>query len=290
MKIKDKKAQMRKSLVGIIIAIITAAIILLFMSPFSSIFSETADAETCRTSVNLRAGIIEQGFLSEAAIKLPPLKCQTEYKCISKDGDCENSYEKIKVKDENEIKKEISGMMYGCWDMLGKGEKSFIGSWENGLLKNDKVCVICSTIDFDSSIKSQKEIYGLGRYMYETRIPGKNFTYLQFISNNNNPEFVSDSDDKILTEKKQSIIFIIGKTTTIKSALTGVISGTVGGALIGSVIPLVGSATIGGIGAIVGGVGGLITGVGYKSEYSTSLLLVPHESITEYCKDLKSAV
>ena len=277
MKIKDKKAQMRKSLVGIIIVIITAAIIILFMSPFSSIFSETTDKETCRTSVNLRAGIIEQGFLAEAVAKLPPLKCKTEYKCLSKEGNCEGNYEKIKVKDDDEIKKEISGLMYECWDMLGRGERPFIGSWEGGLLKNDKVCVICSVIDFDSSIKSQKEIGGLSEYMYRTMVPGKNFTYLQFISNKNDPEFISESEDKTSTEKKHSIVFIIGKTAAIKSALAGAVVGAGSGALIGSIIPVVGSATIGGVGAVVGGIGGLITGTAYKPEYSTSLLLVPHE-------------
>jgi len=287
---KNKKAQMRKSLIGIIVVIITAGILFLFMNQFSEVFSGTSDKETCRTSVNLRAGIIEKGFWSESAIKLPPLKCQTEYKCLSKDGDCGGNYEKVKVKDDAEIKKEISGIMYECWDMLGKGEKPFIGSWEGGLLKNDKVCVICSVIDFDDTIKSQKEISGLGKYMYETKVPGKNFTYMQFISNNNNPEFVSDSEDKINTQKKQSIIFIIGKTAAIKSVLAGTIAGAGSGALIGIIIPVVGSATIGGVGAVVGGISGLITGTAYKSEYSTSLLLVPHESVSEYCKDLKSAI
>ncbi len=289
---ENKKAQVRTSLIGIIIIIITAGIILIFMNQFSNIFSETANKETCRTSVNLRATIIEKGFLTETALKLPPLRCQTEYKCLSEKGECEGNYEKVTVKSDNEIKKEISELMYECWDMLGNGEKPFIGSWEGGLLKNDKVCLICSVIDFDSKIKAQKRIEGLGKYMFETNVPGKNFTYIESISGDNNPELQAESEDIVLTEQKQSVIYVIGKTSSLKKIWTDTIAGAVGGAGIGIWFYGIGSSIGAGIGGIIGGTLGWIESGMYKSEYATSLLLVPYESeeIAKYCKDLKSSV
>ena len=135
----DKKGIIRLTLMNLIIGIITFAILLFLITnviyPF--IFSTTTK-ESCRTSVLLRSWILEkEPAVTEPIFRANPINCKTEYKCLTKGGECPEKYQKIKVENEEDMKAEIAGSMYDCWWMLGEGRAEFIGDWEKGLYKGD---------------------------------------------------------------------------------------------------------------------------------------------------------
>jgi len=172
---KTKKGELTsKQLITIIILIISFSIILIFFFMFD--FKGTIDKETCRNSVVMRGRF---SFLK--MINPISLKCKTQDVCLSMGGNCETSakdLEKIQVRDESELIKEIGGLIYDCWWMMGEGKVEY----------SSKGCAICSKIYFDEEIQKyysnkedgeRNELNYIKIYNYlANKIPESDKTYL----------------------------------------------------------------------------------------------------------------
>jgi len=294
----DKKAIMRLTLMKLVIGIITLAI-LLFLTvdvvyPF--IFSSTTK-EACRTSVLLRSWTLEkEPGVTEVVFRANPLNCKTEYKCLTNKGECPDKYQKINVGDDEDMKAEIAGSIYDCWWMLGEGRALFVGDWEGQKpLGSDVRCVICSVIDFDDKLKFQGKIEGLNKYMAETFVPGKNITYLQYLTYNITASARADdgTTDAISTSQKLAVVFMQGRYTAVKRVWVDTVKWAGVGTGVGlffawtGVGPAIGWGTGGLIGATVGVFNAFFLS---NPESVTSLMLVPYnaEEITKSCGVLES--
>lgn len=221
--VKEKKALTRHTLVLLIIAVISLAIAGFFLLKyFSPFFLGTIDKETCHNTALTRAAIIEKGGIlriTELLNILPPLKCKTQYSCLSMGGKCPEKFEAITLENEEGIKKEIANAMYDCWWMLGEGEKQIfpVGWVEGTTLYGKSFCVICSVISFSEDVQEKhEEIKDMTFYLAENVIPGKNITYSEYFSLG-----LGDIKD-IDTAQKQMIVFkqlLVGITESSISIL-----------------------------------------------------------------------
>jgi hypothetical protein len=279
-----KKALVSSTLIITIILILSFAVTAYAVGKVVGVIPKTIDAETCRSSVNARDLANKAWLPGQVAVSQDkiPLLCKTQNKCLTMGGKCSAGYEKIPVISDEEIKKEIANSMYDCWSMLGEGKKDFLGSWQSGFFGRLH-CVICSEIEFDDKIKSKfQTIDGLYQYMYENPIPGKDMTYMQYLSNNPNVLIDKSVKDSIPTSQKYDITFYVGRYTLFKDFIihmsAGAGTGAVAGGIVGSVIPFAGT----GVGMVVGGIGGAIGGAIEAMFYQkgedkslTSVLLTP---------------
>lgn len=202
---KNKKAITQTWVIGLILLIIGAGIIILFMGPFNELSGKTFDKTSCQTSVDSRAAILSNsGLLGIAGLKLPALECSTNYICLTKASDCDNKkYESVKAESIEDIKKEMAGLMFDCWDMLRQGEKQFLKPSSN------TQCIICSVMQFQQSIQNDyKTITGLNEYLFEKTIPNKGMTYMEFIDEDKTANAESQSYD---TSKKLAVVYVVGK-------------------------------------------------------------------------------
>ncbi|MEM1577611.1 MAG: hypothetical protein QXM27_01155 [Candidatus Pacearchaeota archaeon] len=203
-----RKAIIKTWVIGIIILIISAAILIYFATKLAHLGIDKREA--CRQSVVLRSKSIAGLHPGEAL----PLNCQTEII-------------KIKTSDEEEIKKIISEALYDCWYMMGEGELDFIG--ESG----EKSCVICSIIKFDEKIKG-KNISGLYKYMRETIIPGKNITFADYIMKREESE-IHMENDTLKIDKDYAIVFLIVSSPTLGETIIKSLIGVGYGGIIGKI-------------------------------------------------------
>jgi len=275
---KEKKAVMRYNLVNILIVLFSAAVIIFFVAEFSPLYGAVIDKETCHSSVLLRSKGI--GAIAKKVGVEFPLKCKTQYYCLSMNGECPENFEKISVENENDIKREIANAMYDCWWMLGEGKLDFLTGWEG-----KPTGVICSVITFDDIIKQKyAKIEGISEYLDKTTIPHKNITYYKYLTDNPNPMIVKEEGaiKDYDTADPVTVIFLITKPSIWKEAVkkAGIMAGTVGIWFGPKGIALAG---------VIGFVGGAIEEL-LDSEKMTALLLVPYTPniITEFCQNLES--
>jgi predicted nucleic acid-binding Zn ribbon protein len=228
---RARKAQMREFLVAVIILLFSAAIIFIFIE--MARLGEVSGKQACRQSVELRSEKIAEG-LAAAGITEVPLNCKTEPITIS-------------TTNEEEIKEKIANAMQECWWMLGEGQLVFFTD-----LKERSHCLICSTIEFDEKVQKKIKQVEMLEYLSTTVIPGKNLTYLEYLSGANQPlQLQSEQKFNIDTSKKYAVLFITGKSDVLEGYL---------------------KTTAGGIaGAAVGGAGGAVAGLGL---YLTTLLFI----------------
>jgi len=165
---KKKGVTVQSTLIILIILIISAALLFFILGGIP--FQSTSSKEACRQSVLMRSRSIlgthpTQGFY--------PLNCETE---------------KIEISTRNEeiIKRDIANTMYDCWSILGEGKLDFFSEseWRDiGFFGTSKArCVICARINFDKSLKSKPEEFDILRYFDETKVPDKNYTYMEYFS------------------------------------------------------------------------------------------------------------
>jgi len=289
-KINKKGIEMRV-LIGIIIILVSAAIIFYFFKMLP--YKETVDKEACHQSVILRSQKIA-GLKPGQLLKFP-LNCKTQHM-------------KITSTNEQEIKREIANQMYDCWWMLGEGKKNFFGRLPTlGAYKSN--CVICSIIEFDKNVKEKvPEIKDLNQYLMNTKISQKNKTYWQYITNSEAPIVFKDENEKgpIKTNTKYAVVYALSDRSILASVLNGIdcglvtaTGGAIAGGAIGSIIPVGGTAVGGTIGAGVGFFIGA-AGCGFASEklldffspgYYVSLDLLPlnAKALSDYgCQNIES--
>lgn len=260
---KGKKGLTREFLIKMIIVLLVAGVLLIALPEYLSVHQEIFTSETCRTSVSLRAGILEKGGLLSAIKNLPPLKCKTEYECITLGGQCEQGYSEINVGNDKEIKKEIADVMYKCWDMLGKGDRQFLRH------SSETQCVMCTVIQFDNRIQNKYEkIAELNKYLLETPVPGKNFTYTEFFGGEPN-ENVEETE--IGTNENLAVLYLAADSRSTLKKWTDDIAGLASWNYIPKLYDWV-----------------------FKvgNEQASSLTLVQYKAgeITKVCRDMKNVV
>lgn len=297
----NKKGIEVKVLISILIILLSAAIIFYFFKMLP--YKETVDKEACHQSVLLRSQKIA-GLKPGQLIGIP-LNCKTQHM-------------KVTSTNEQEIKREIANQMYDCWWMLGEGKKNFFGRLPTlGAYKGN--CVICSIIDFDKNVKEKvPEIKDLNQYLMNTKIPQKNKTYWQYITNTEAPIVFKDENEKgpIKTNTKYAVVYALSDRSILNSILAGFTCGLIaakggaiaGGAIgsaVGTIIPVGGTVAGGAAGGAIGaGVGFFIgaAGCGFANEkiadfsdknpgYYVSLDLLPlnAKALSDYgCQNIES--
>jgi len=288
--IHDKKGVISSWLVVTIVIIAGAAVLFLFLSKASPLFTEVTEKEACANSVNLRAAIISGagGPASSffGAVEKIPLKCTTEEVVIT-------------TPDIDTIKQDIANRMYDCWWMMGEGKKQF---FTKNLDAKNAYCIICSRITFDKNVKSKfKNITGLGEYLNTYLVPGKNITYMQYFTGYPVPTMLNSgsAEDIIETSNDYIVTFELAQGNYLKQVIgggAGAAVGAAGGVATGlalAKIGILGGSVLGPAGVIggavlgfgVGFVGGWIIGGEldkafdkYKGDYLTRIQLLTRDA------------
>lgn len=182
----EKKGIAQTTVVGVILLIIGVGILLMFLYRIQ--YSELAATEVCRESVTLRAASLGATY---KFAELVPLNCKTSKICITNGGECKSNFpgETIltkKVKTSNDISKAIADQVLNCWDMMGQGRLGLISEdiWTKfGAGNTGAYCVICSRIALDKeTLKTDMDKADVYSYMATRTVPGKDFTYAQYIA------------------------------------------------------------------------------------------------------------
>jgi hypothetical protein len=255
MKKEKKGAIIQGKIIGIIILIIVAAIIIAFVVTELAIGRTAVNKQDCYNTVVARNNAFVRGEFVQT--ELVPLRCKTEEIAI-------------KTTNEEEIKKTIANAMYDCWWMLGEGKMNFLkdDAYIRLMPKDsyaEKVaCLLCSTITFDEKVKDKNLQLDVLSYMETTKIPIKNMTYLDFLTNSENSEL--DTSQATTTDRKNvntgqdyAVIYLSAKggklgneivRNMVPAAVWSLI-GTAGTAIVGIILSATGVGTIPGI-ALVG--------------------------------------
>lgn len=218
----------QSTLIGIIIAVLAAAIIFFFIRALP--YRETVDKEACHNSVILRSNALLKGesILPETM----PLNCKTQ---------------EIKISSSNEefIKREIANAMYDCWWVLGEGKLDFFpeSGWKDwgvpGLGTSKANCMICATIKFEGAAKGKQ--LDLLSYLEETKVPTKNITYLEYFSEDPDAKLPSELKVETLDTSKDYAIIFMGisgaevKRTILTSVGVGAGGAFVSGKILGTI-------------------------------------------------------
>jgi len=246
--INGKKGMTQKTIIEILLAIVSALILMLVLGQFGDILTDTTPREICKVSAYTRSAYFEKNIAFQKIFGIPSLKCKTEYDCLATGSGCSKPYITTKVKDAEGIKKEIAGNMYNCWDNFGEGKIDPIGGSFN---LGSNVCLICSRIKFDDKAKSEiKQVNNLVDYLSTNKIPGKNITYSQFLTRSNKPNALG-AEYKIDLSKEYAVVYTVyapGYAAKVGAAATGAL---VGGSTIAIVFGTGGTAAI-----VFGGVAG----------------------------------
>jgi len=163
---KKRGVTVQSTIIVLIILIISAAILLLFLRGIP--YNELAQKEACHQSAIFRSKEI---IGLQPGQDLMPLNCKTSEITLGSSN-------------KERLKEEIANQMYDCWWMLGEGRLDFFSEtmWrEIGMFGTSKAgCVICSIIHFEDNLKEEPKKLDLLRYLDETKVPGKEFTYLEY--------------------------------------------------------------------------------------------------------------
>jgi hypothetical protein len=205
---------------------------------------ENAESTRCKTSVVAYARInsmpsvpfVDTGTADEAAID-----CPTQYMTL--DGD------------NQQMRKEIAGLMFRCWDNFGRGKIKLFKA------ENQKFCVICSVFQFDD--KTTK-LTGLPSYLMIEKAPvlldgKKRVSYSEFFTGvQTNQQVIDQAKQSIDTDyfdgsQRYALMFTYYKKSywsQIEGALVGGLIG-LGGVLLGATIAAVTLGTGVGFSAII---------------------------------------
>lgn len=207
-----KKGIMQSTIAIIIIVLLSTAILIVFLANFTELFSSNVDKGTCRASVELRGAKALLGSTGEGAKITIPLRCKTEYYCLTMGGTCPEKYTKISVNTMKDIQREVAYRMYDCWWMLGEGQLDFFSTqyWkEFGLNRVQSSCVVCSQIAFDDKVQAKYPTIDMGSYLNTEIVPRKNMTYLKYFSGNKDTLLPSTvKAQEIPTNQKYTVMFM----------------------------------------------------------------------------------
>ncbi len=164
-----------QQIVMLVILIVSFAVILIFL--FFLDLGKQTDSQICHDSVVLRGNSV----LPSDSV---PLKCNTQYLCLTNDKSCESmTNPKIeKVDSKEQVYNTLAEQMVNCWWMYGEGKVDYVGKD----FKSNLYCSICSQIGFDDSVNQifpdgkipKKDFYD---YLSQTKISGKEYTYIEYL-------------------------------------------------------------------------------------------------------------
>ncbi|MFA5953659.1 MAG: hypothetical protein WC812_03635 [Candidatus Pacearchaeota archaeon] len=254
---KNKRGELTTQQIVLLIILILSFIILLYFLIKLNLGQES-EAEVCHNSIVLRSNKL---IPTESV----PLKCETQYVCITKDGTCEQFLkpEKVKVKTSDEVYQALALELSDCWWMFGEGELNYIGKEAFP----EMYCSFCAQVAFDDSVKGisgfesgEFDKENFYKYIAETKMNEKEITYSEYLYGTNNynsflnlENISSVSFGKINLDKQYKVL--IGVTSDV-SKLGYAVGGAIGGGIIATGIilaPFTGSASLWASFAIVGG-------------------------------------
>ncbi len=160
-----------------LLIVILAVVVLLVFWPisksFASLLKKDAEIEECRLSVLSHSSSIGK--------KAVPLKCPRREVILSEkkikiNNEVETKYSFKKLDDET-VNKLVAEELRKCWYKMGEGK---INVFNNNLLAgNKRVCILCASIKFDSSV-TQSRFTGIEEYL-NNKIPKSDITYSDYL-------------------------------------------------------------------------------------------------------------
>lgn len=172
------KLKKRAVVMPFLVILILALVIMLFMGPLSSTIAGTlkrsADVEKCRISVSSHSTSIGKFVI--------PLKCPRRQLTfydnkVEVNGKMMRKYDFDKL-DEKTVNKVIAEELRLCWYKMGEGE---INVFAPDFSTSSDVCVICTEINFDKSVKSSTSFKGLFQYL-DKEMPSSKMSYKDYIT------------------------------------------------------------------------------------------------------------
>ena len=269
---------------ALIILLVAAVAIFLLMPKIYEVMIKTSDRESCRTSVDLRAG-------TKIADKL-----------ILTDLSCKTQEKKINSKNEKDIYEELAYAAYDCWYQFGEGEVDFLTDYDWGYGNN--WCFICSRFDFDRKVQQEfSNLDGFYDYLSKEKIPldDKQQTFLEYMNADASekldpPDISMDIDTsepfyvvffgdkrqnfwKDMMENADAFEWGVFGASCWAGGAAGATLGVVGGPFAPITVP---------VGVIVGCLGGAIIGgsvemMGRKTEFHSMVYLGNADEIINKC-------
>jgi len=219
MELKNKHG-IANLIVALIVLLAGFAVLMWFFLGF--LWGQNIDKETCHQSVILR------GTSPSMTQNYVPLKCKTQKYCVTKGGNCEDSFgegekfAKVKVRNSEDIEQFLAREMVDCWNMMGQGKISLFASyWTSnyGIGTVYPTCVICDRVAFDKSLKQENllENVNLWNYMGTHKVSGKEISYLEYFGGSVSAKDTNFDISGLGTDDKGNVKLT---TTTEKIALT----------------------------------------------------------------------
>ncbi|MGA2130428.1 MAG: hypothetical protein ABSG05_02320 [Candidatus Pacearchaeota archaeon] len=175
--LKNKKGELTTQEIVILIVLIISFVIILFLLLRLNL-GGTTNEEICHNSVVLNG---------QSSLASGPLNCKTDYLCISGgSSNCINffSSNKISVVQNNktQVMKVLADKMSTCWSEFGEGQIDYA----SGSVFGNKLCALCSIVNFDSSLKNSQISYKDFYTYLQTTKKTDTQTYLQYLYSTNN--------------------------------------------------------------------------------------------------------
>jgi len=211
-RIRNRKGLLQSTIAIIIVILLSTAILIGFLYNFTNLFTSQVDRGTCRASVELRGASIPSAIATQIEKTSIPLRCKTNYYCLSMGGTCPEGYTKIKVSSTQDIQREVAYYMYDCWWTLGEGKIDFFSeAWYKNLFgvgSPQSSCIICSNIVFDDEVKKKIKEIDMAPYLASAVVPKTNVSYLAYFADKTDVKYDSGVQaEKLSTDKKYSILF-----------------------------------------------------------------------------------
>lgn len=146
----------KKAMFSYIVVIIIFLIILLIFISFQLRIKDTTEQETSKT-------------ICKASVKKAALM-NNILRVFESEINCPTSDIYIDTKDENFAKAKIAESMYDCWNQFLEGK-------ENLFSDENIYCSVCSRVHLEDP-----EIDEFSRYLATKKVPGKKYSYLDYIS------------------------------------------------------------------------------------------------------------
>lgn len=239
-------------LAGIVIIAVILLVLFWLVGRFGAITSSAQSDEACEASVSAQAfaGALEKGDVVQ-------LQCTTNYKTVNAAA-------------EDAQKKAIADSMTSCWRRFHQGRLKIFA------VESGRYCVVCDRLTFSEG----KEITGLTRYLYATKMAPNARSYAEYLMNMEGTTPIADayaaantdsiSTEMIDTRQPVAILFVADKTvdSTTDYFITG-------GAAVGSTL------------LIISGAGAPAGLVGWAAILGTSgaVAATTHYSIGPYFRD-----
>ncbi len=171
----------RKADIKLLGVVILALIVFFILIGYTDIFAGTirkgSDVEICRLSVLAQA---KTKFIGSSPIKLECPRRQVKFfnNGVEINGRKDPKYE-FRELSNDAVNKAVAEEMRLCWYMMGEGKFNVFE--QNPLAGSEKVCTICSEMEFDSSVDKKTEFGGFLDYIKGTKMPGADIYYYDYL-------------------------------------------------------------------------------------------------------------